>query len=99
MQGVVTPHPLSFIAGNSYGMFKIDKRSGEIKVQSKINSAMAGYYRLGIGVHDNGLPPHTVMSSVGIDVTKVLSQLIRFLASQCVQRCLEYRATTWQTKV
>ncbi|KAF6016771.1 PCDH1 [Bugula neritina] len=56
--------------GNSYGMFKIDKRSGEIKVQSKINSAMAGYYRLGIGVHDNGLPPHTVMSSVGIDVTK-----------------------------
>ena len=52
-------------------MFGIDKNSGEVKVVKSIQADMVGFYRLVIGVQDNGLPPHTVFSNIAIDVTEV----------------------------
>ena len=52
-------------------MFSMEKLTGEIKVRMAIDPSMEGYYRLGVGVHDNGQPPRTVLSNVGIQITKV----------------------------
>ncbi|XP_067948200.1 protocadherin beta-10-like isoform X2 [Watersipora subatra] len=56
-------------SGNQYGMFGIKKLTGEVTVAKKINPEMVGYYRLEIGVQDNGLSPNTVVTNVGVDVT------------------------------
>lgn len=66
------------IVGNRYNMFSIEKLSGEIKVSSPIEQAGIGYYKLEIGVHDNGLPPHTVFTLVIIRVTKVCLSYVSF---------------------
>lgn len=52
-------------------MFGIEKSTGDIKVLMSIDPSMVGYYRLGVGVHDNGQPPHTVLSNIAIHITKV----------------------------
>lgn len=52
-------------------MFGIEKLTGSIKVLMAIDPSMVGYYRLGVGVHDNGQPPRTVLSHIAIQITKV----------------------------
>ena len=52
-------------------MFGIEKETGHVKLVKPIDKDMAGHYRLQIAVQDNGLPPHTILTYIGITITEV----------------------------
>ena len=85
------PYFLIHLLGNQYNMFSMEKLTGEIKVRMAIDPSMEGYYRLGVGVHDNGQPPRTVLSNVGIQITKVCEWCDGMGYKQWVSTCRYYK--------
>lgn len=62
---------LHLFSGNLYEIFDIDKETGDLTIASEMDSSMIGHYKLELGIHDNGLPPHTVFTVLFIRITEV----------------------------